>query len=355
MWTFGLQLGRNMWDDFGPEGPDGYAKSVDEEATKPQPMMPSGREMRYHSYRITTDEAWRESIDHLAARGFNAVMIELAEAVEYPSHPELGVAGMWRVGKLKEELAYVRSKGMTPIPSLNFSCSHDAWLKWYHRMLSTPAYYRVVEDVIVDTYRAFESPEYLSVGWDEEYPQMGKGCFINNFRTGELLWHDLDFTCDAVRRLGAKPMMWSDFVWHWPEQFRRHVGLDVIQGNWYYNTVDPADTLPPTVNGSGEARAGAEKVAKKYGREKFEMFEYSAAGAFKRLEDFGYTQMPVVSNYRSDESPEIVLRYCKEHLDQSKVIGYQMSQWNRMNATGIAGIKKSADVFAAAREKVFGE
>ena len=41
---------------------------------------------------------------------------------------------------MRKELDRMRALGLEPLPKLNFSTCHDAWLKDYHRMISTPQY-----------------------------------------------------------------------------------------------------------------------------------------------------------------------------------------------------------------------
>ena len=41
-WGCHLHLRSNMWDDFDEKGPDGWAKSEEEEKTNPNPFGPGG-------------------------------------------------------------------------------------------------------------------------------------------------------------------------------------------------------------------------------------------------------------------------------------------------------------------------
>ena len=69
---------------------------------------------------------------------------------------------------MKEEIARLKGLGLEPIPKLNFSACHDAWLKDYSRMIATPEYYKVCADVIHDTCEIFGNPRLFHLGWDEE-------------------------------------------------------------------------------------------------------------------------------------------------------------------------------------------
>ena len=63
--------------------------------------------------------------DRMVAKGMNTVVIDLEEALYYPSHPELKVKGTWSVERFQKKLAQLRAKGLEPIPKLNFSTAHD--------------------------------------------------------------------------------------------------------------------------------------------------------------------------------------------------------------------------------------
>ena len=54
----------------------------------------------------------------------NMVVIDLGEAIQYQSHPELAVKGTRPVEKFRKELARLRAMGLEPIPKLNFSTTH---------------------------------------------------------------------------------------------------------------------------------------------------------------------------------------------------------------------------------------
>ena len=230
-----LHLGSNMWDDF-PANPDNLAKSPEEEKVRPNPAKPSGKPTRYCNYLICRDDLWRKSIDHMAEKGMNLVFIDLGEGIAYPSHPELAVAGTWSVEKTRAELARIRALGIEPIPKLNFSTCHDSWLKEYHRMVSTPTYYKVVADVIADVCEIFGKPSLFHIGFDEEVPVAGKGLFHATYRQGDLWWHDLLYTVQQVERNGARAVMWSDKICGGRDEFLARMPKNVLLSPWYYGT-----------------------------------------------------------------------------------------------------------------------
>ena len=65
------------------------------------------------------ENVWREITEHMADVGANMLVIDLGEALFYPSHPELAVKGTWSPEKMRAELKRLRSLGIEPIPKLN--------------------------------------------------------------------------------------------------------------------------------------------------------------------------------------------------------------------------------------------
>ena len=65
----------------------------------------------------------------------------------------------------------LRALGIEPLPKLNFSTCHDAWLGPYSRMVSTPAYYDVCRDLIDEVAELFGGPRFFHLGMDEETAQ----------------------------------------------------------------------------------------------------------------------------------------------------------------------------------------
>ena len=147
-----LHPGRNMWGDW---------KLPEEPAEKDN--------RKYAADHIRFDETiWREVTAKMSEKGLNMVVMDLGEFMQFPSHPELAVEGSWSPDRMKAELDRLRKMGLEPIPKLNFSATHDQWLKIYHRMVSTPIYRQVMRDVIRDTAEIFGTPRFFHLGWDEE-------------------------------------------------------------------------------------------------------------------------------------------------------------------------------------------
>ena len=350
-WGCLLHLGSNMWDDFDVD-PDGWAKSEAEEKVRPNPIGPSGkRRSRYHSYLKCHDDLWRKSVDHAAADGLNLVFIDLGEGMAFPSHPELAVPGTWSVEKMRKELARMRALGLEPCPKLNFSSCHDAWLKDYHRMLSTRKYYEVVADVIRDTVEIFGNPRLFHIGYDEEMTIAQFNHFHATVRQGDLWWHDLNYTVDQVTKNGSRPVMWSDAIWTGRAEFLKRMSKDVLQSNWYYRS----DFSPKKQRWDAEfEKKGG------WGETK------NGVAAFLALEEAGFDQLPCCSNWAEDGCADALVGFCKERIDPSRLKGFYTAPWamsvsdetasrdgNHENAAvhGVDFTCRGLDLLAAARDR----
>ena len=332
IWAALLHLGNNMWDDFDDD-PDGRAKSVEEEKIRPNPMGPSGKRIsRYRSYLRCDDAVWRRTSDAARTAGCNLLFIDLGEGVAYPSHPELAVSGTWSVEKFRAELVRLRAMGLEPIPKLNFSATHDAWLKHYHRMLSTRKYYEVVADLIRDAVEIFDHPRFFHIGYDEEQAadQFNNYCVVA--RQGDLWWHDLNYTIGQVERNGAQAVMWADAVWYDRAQFVRRMSKGVLQQNWYYRADFSDKALAWKPEFEKTRKGWPEKI--------------HGAAAFLALQEAGFRQIPCASSYYEDEATEALVRFCKERMDPSLLLGICTAPWH----SSVPGEKDEALTLAALKQ-----
>ena len=304
-----LQLGNNMWSDLSVKD---WALTKKEDVAD----VSSLDVLRF-------DEAvWRRLTDRMVQKGFNAVVIDLGEGCAYPSHPELAVKGTWSVEKMRKELARLRSIGIEPIPKLNFSTCHDTWLKEYGRMVSTSEYYRVCADVIRDVCEIFDKPRLIHLGYDEE--TFGNQCKYAHavVRQGELWWHDFNFFVQTVEKLGMRPWIWSDKIWHGKDEFLGRMPKSVMQSNWYYRQWFDLETIPK------ERRVHLE--------------------SFLTLEKAGFDQIPCGSNWACDENIAGLVRFCRKNIAPERLKGFLMTTWGGTLPSCEAKLAKGIDLAAAA-------
>lgn len=316
-----LHPGRNMWGDW---------KLPDEVAEK------DGR--KYVPDHIRFDESiWNETITRMAARRLNMVLLDLGEFMRFPSRPELAVKGSWSPDRMRKELAKLRGMGLEPIPKLNFSATHDQWLKVYHRMVSTPPYYEVVRDVIRDTAEIFGTPRFFHLGWDEERSNYayGKGHF--SMRSGELWWKDFLFTVNCVEKCGSRAWVWSDYGWDHPEYYKR-CPKSVVQSNWYYDEELGKYSLDPKIN------KHAHRLVQ-----------------FHDLDKHGFDQIPCGTNWANagaryfqktggDDIIGALVPYCRKNISAKHLKGFLMAPWTNLEERGKNQEQqlKAIDLFADA-------
>ena len=304
MWGVLIHLGMNMWADHKLE----IKRGDTEDYTNPwrrcrQEILDHMGEQYCAAKKVRFDETlWREISEGYANAGVNAVILDLGEAVIYPSHPEIAVEGSWTPDKLKAELRRLRSLGFEVIPKLNFSAMHDAWLGVYERMISTPPYYKVCADLIGDVCEIFGRPKYFHVGMDEEVLSAPNANQFMAMRQGDLWWHDLNFYLGEIRRRGVTPMMWIDHIVEKPELTKVYERLpkDVVLMPWYYESIFHYDV-------------------------KWEL------RGMRELDKRGYIMCPCGSEvFFHDDNVELLVDWCEKRYDTKRIPGYFSAPWLEM-------------------------
>jgi hypothetical protein len=278
LWGNLLHLSYNMWCD------------------RETPEFPEDPERRAAKPYLRFDEAlWHNLLERMSAAGMNMVVIDLGDAVQYASHPEIAVENAWSRGKLKDDLARARDLGLEPLPKLNFSTCHDAWLGHYSRCVSTEAYYTTVRDLIAESIELFDGPRFFHLGMDEEiYDHQAHYAYVV-IRQFELWWHDFHIMREAVEKNGARPWIWSDYLWHHPDEFLANMPRSVLQSNWYYDEDFPA--------------------------------ENTAVKAYKDLEENGYDQIPTGSNHATPVNFERTVEHCSDVISGDRLYGFLTAPW----------------------------
>jgi hypothetical protein len=275
IWGNLLHLSMNMWCDW-----DAPELKGDDSIYRP--------DLRF-------DRSLWDVLKKMQQAGMNLLVIDLGDGVRYESHPEIAVKGAWSIAELRAELQRLRSLGLEPIPKLNFSTTHDAWLGKYARYVSTDAYYAVCRDLIAEVIRLFDRPRLFHLGMDEE--DYGNQKYYEHvvIRQYDAWWRDFLFLVQEVEKGGSRPWIWSDYVWHHPELFYQKMPKSVVQSNWYYDAkFNPQD-----------------KIAK----------------AFQELEQHGYDQIPTGSNYFNPTNFEILAAECRRSLGTSHLLGFLQTPW----------------------------
>ncbi len=276
-WAYLIHLSYNMW--------------LDREA----PELTWGSYLTAEPYLRFDESLWNDLLPQMVDAGINMLVIDLGDGVKYESHPEIAVENAWSVAKLREELAKVRAMGIEPIPKLNFSATHDAWLGPYSRMVSTPAYYEVCKDLIQECIALFDNPPLFHIGMDEETAAHQAHQLYAVMRQYDLWWHDFMFFVEHVQKGGARAWIWSDYVWEHPEAFFERMPKSVLQSNWYYG-----GEFGPDIN---------------------------YVKAYLDLEERAYDQMPTGSNWSTPDNFEGTVRFCGQHIASQRLLGFFQTVW----------------------------
>ena len=305
IWSYLAHFGVNSWKDIPLETQD--------------PSMPEEWLTRCSADYVRFEEpVWRRLTDALAKSGCNQIVIDLAEILVYPSHPELAVKGSWSVERLRAEIERLRGMGFEVIPKMNFSTCHDTWLKDYQRMVSTPKYYQVCEDVIRDVAEIFDRPRFFHLGYDEEAPGIQRDHLLAICRQGELWWHDFLWFVKVTEKAGCRPWIWSDYVWNHKDEFLKRMPKSVLQSNWYYRQDFGTPGNRP-----------------------------SRVEAYEWLDKAGFDQVPTGSNCGNDTNFADTVKFCDENCCKERLKGYMMAPWKRTFAIHEEKNMKAIDQLAA--------
>ena len=312
-----LHWGLNMWGESLPpdiKGPLAHSRLCNDEVK-------------------FSDKAWNTLVDDMVAKKMNMVIIDLGEFPVYQSHPELALPGSRSPDWIRGEVRRLKALGLEPIPKLNFSTGHDAWLGEYSRMITTKKYYQVCRDVIKDTAEMFDHPRFLHIGYDEEKIDFQYG--FQCVRVGEMWWHDFLFFVKTVEANGMRPWMWSDYGWDHAD-FVEKCPKQVLQSNWNYSDLD-----------------GYDLSKFKPDNRRFKILKL-----FIDLDKVGFDQVPCGSNWKSKrykkEGPAVnnsiagLVKFCRENVSAEHLKGFMMAPWanclESSNKTNLEGI----DLFAKA-------
>lgn len=302
------------------------------------------------------DSVWEAAVQTAAAEEINTIVIDLLDGIHYGSHPELALENAWTRQRLKKEIKRLRALGITAIPKLNFSATHDNWLGDYGKMLSTPAYYRVCRELIEEVSLLFNNPRYIHLGMDEESARHAKSGTPSVYRHGALLWHDLQFLCDCVRDNGSIPWIWSDHMFNNPEEFKANIlPEDIVISPWMYSAIKKEHYTPIT-----SRRAYIEY----YGREPYKSMNLTYVEEEPFVRNFmanalpaaeaGYDIIPCVSTVNKCKyNAGDTLAYFKENAPEGRVKGYITSPWRALVESNREAVLNDIRIFMRAKREMY--
>ncbi len=289
IWATLLHLGTNMWRD--------------ENAPKDPLEHPAKGSMTYYADHLEFDlDVFHRLTEKLPELGLNTVLIDLGEGIRYDSHPELAIKGSLAPDVVRDEVHRLRALGLEPVPKLNFSASHDAWLGEYERMISTDIYRKVASDLIHEVCEIFEKPKYFHLGMDEETPSHQGAYGYCAVRGETLWWRDFLHLVDCCERENTRPWIWSDYYWHHPDSFRAKMPRTVLQSNWHY------------YNLRGEhCELGQNPIGYR---------------TYLDFNEMGFDQVPTTTTWSfSKNTEQLINQLVGEHLDPAHICGFMTAAW----------------------------
>jgi len=308
IWASLIHLSTHMWDD---------------ESCPPQSWYcPS-------DWTVNNDvdlDIWDNTVKYLAETGVNTVVVDVGDAVRYETHPEICAPDAWSKDFLKKKLDEIRALGMTPIPKLNFSTTHDTWLKEYRRMVSTPTYYTVCADLIREVCEIFGNPALFHLGFDEEKWIFFKSKDMIRVRNDELWMNDLNFLAKECEKYGARPWIWSDFVWEHKDFFLANMSKSILQSNWYYLRFKSF----PEPNDNNKHIA-----------------------SYNLLEEHGFDQVPTCSTWNNVFNSEETMAHGKKYISPEHLKGYMTASWATCRPGAKYDLMSDAERFYYARKKYY--
>lgn len=289
IWANLLHLSYNMWVDVASSDPAaGHADF---------PQIVAAPHLRFDQ------SLWNDLMTAMRSAGMNMVLIDVGDGIQFESRPEISVKNAWPQDFLKSEVARLRSMGLEPIPKLNFSTAHDAWLGDYSRMVSSKIYYEVCRDIIAEVSALFDTPRFFHLGMDEETYGHQAHYEYSQVRQGDLWWRDLYFYIDQVEKAGSRAWVWSDYMWEHPDTFFQKMPKSVVQSNWYYGERFDIPTGEPYP-------------------------EFVCVDAYRKLEEHGYDQIPTGSNWSNNTNFEATVEFCRQHISPERLLGFMTAPWH---------------------------
>ncbi len=310
-------------------------------------------------------EVWDRVLEKASKAGLNALLLEVGDAIQYESHPEICLKDAWSKEKVRQEVKHCRDLGIELIPAVNFSTGHSYWMKEWRAMTSSPAYYKFAEDIIKELYELFEHPRYIHIAMDEEGEQHMTEADLVIFRRRDLLWHDMKFLIKTVTDTGAKAMIWHDKIFDDPDEFVRHISPDdVIIMPWYYLSYErefftkpiKSDEQPHWFNNFVDEleRDGLTYLEERpLEKEKLNKFISVLVPFMKK----GYKYMPTAShsNY-SMENHKQTLKFFKNNApDEASLPGFFTAEWVFPDKAGLKELELGIDLLVEARKIYYGE
>lgn len=171
---------------------------------------------------VPTVKSVKSVLDHLAAMGYNMMMLYTEDVIELEGRPYFGyMRGRYTVADLKEIDDYAYEYGIEVIPCLECYGHMEKYLIWPEAskirdtagvlMAREEATFEFVEQLIATVTGALRSKR-IHIGMDEAW-DMGRGAFLDKHGyvpPFDIFNEYMERLIGITNKYGLKPMMWSD-------------------------------------------------------------------------------------------------------------------------------------------------
>jgi len=188
-------------------------------------------------------EVGLEMVEALADVGFNTLVVDLADGVEYPSFPELRRHYSVPMSTVQTLVARAREAGMAVVPKLNFSKSPDArhdhnyWFRPHHEPPDDSRYWKTAFRLIDEIVNELKPVKKFFIGMDEDF-----------LRTPEQYVAAVRTLREGLAERGIRTAMWNDTAHLSGAMFgcvekalaaEDSLPNDIVHGFWDYTPLRP--------------------------------------------------------------------------------------------------------------------
>jgi hypothetical protein len=163
-WIGSLNLSDNLLGDENLFSNTWYEKGVFTDAPIKAAKVEIGTAKGGVNFRF--GNSWRMRMKDLAARGYNAFFMDLADGFVYSKHPELAAKGAWTQAQLMKALDVAREEGLEPIAYMDFTSARNSWLGEKNLPSASKKSLALCRELIIDLVKVFGHARYFRIVTD---------------------------------------------------------------------------------------------------------------------------------------------------------------------------------------------
>lgn len=204
-------------------------------------------------------------VDEMATAGLNTLILDVEDAVQYESHPELRRTYSAPMSDYRKLVAHARARGLTVVPKLNFAKGvdlHNAWMSPYDEIPDTRPYFDRAMMLVDELVKDLDIGQF-HIGMDEDD------------RPADLYLEVILRLRRELRKRRLRTVMWADIghMWAPPRHVKTKTILprlprDIVMMPWTYDERSQRRWLQLLVGmgfdvwgGTGPSRANIEMWA----------------------------------------------------------------------------------------------